>query len=118
MTRRKSLRKETFKATFEGKQTRIHFTLTPNSKEPIVELEKLTPNPQLIRFGKIQVNEHTLKAYAFSNNKKIAFIRINGEYIIIDKHTIRTLMGTILKMAKFLGIMKRRAKKKPKNKNT
>jgi len=116
--RRKSLKKETFKATFEGKETRIHFVLEPNVKEPIVTLEKFTRNPQLLRFGKIQVNDHTLKAYAFKNNKKIAFIRINDEYIMIDKHTVRTLLGTTLKMAKFLGIMKRRAKKKPKNKNT
>lgn len=109
--RRKSLRKETFKATFEGKKTRIHFTLGEKG-EPEVKLQKFNPNPNLLKFGTIKVGTKTLKAYAFKNNRKLAFIRINDQFIPLSKFKTRELLSLTMKLGRYLGLLgKKKAKK-------
>ena len=105
--KRKSLRKEALKVTVEGKETRIHFTLTET------ELEKKTyeKNPNLITFGKIGLGRKTLKMYAIKNNPKLVFIRINDQFIPLNKFKLREMVALCSKAAWFIGLYGKRAKK-------
>jgi len=105
--RRKSLRKEALKVTVEGKETRIHFTL----EETKLEQKKFNPNPNLIPFGTIGVANKHQKAYAFKNNPKLVFFRINDQFIPMNKHKLREMVALCSKGAWFIGLYGKRAKK-------
>ena len=108
--KRKSLRKETFKGTFEGKESRIHFTLGKQDQIE-VQLETFKPNPNIIKFGAIKMGNKTLKAYAFKNQPKLVFIRINTEFIPLNKFKLREMVSLLMKEAWFIGLFGKRAKK-------
>lgn len=108
MKRRKSLRKEVIKVTVEGKDSRIHFTVP----QPQAQIQKYTKNTQLISFGKITIGGKVLKAYAFKNNPKLVFLRIDESFIPLSKYQMRELLSLTMRMGRYLGILGRKKRKK------
>jgi hypothetical protein len=108
--KRRSLKKEFVHATFEGKTTRMH--LVPLTPEVSVEMENFAPNPNIIKFGEIETKGKKLKFYAFKNEHNVVFIRLNKEFIPLDKFNVRKLIGLASKEAWYVGLMGKRSKKR------
>jgi hypothetical protein len=108
--RRKSIRKEAVKLIAEGKESRINFTLTQENNL-CAKLQNFKENPELIKFGELVVGQKTLKLYAFKNQPKLAFIRINDEFIPLNNNLWREVFRFWIKGAWFLGTFGKRAKK-------
>ena len=106
--RRKRKSKEFINLIIEGKKTRIHITPITETK---TELQTFKKNPDLIKFGTIGIGGKTLKAYAFKNQPKLIFIRINNQFIPLNKHKLREMVALCTKAAWFIGLYGKRAKK-------
>jgi hypothetical protein len=109
-TRRKSLAKEAVQLTVEGKESRIHFIPTPQGT--IAKIQSFTKNPNLINFGTYQIGGKTMKMYAFRNNKKLVFLRINDSFIPINKIGMRSTLSLIMRAGRFLGLLGKKKLKK------
>jgi len=106
--RRKSLTKEFIQLIIEGKETRIHIVPITEMK---TEKQSFKENPDLIKFGTIGIGGKTLKAYAFKNQPKLVFFRINKEFIPLNKHKLREMVALCTNAAWFIGLYGKRAKK-------
>jgi len=104
--RRKSLKKQVVKITAEGEKTRVHFTLTPKGKTETTVEDYSEKREDRVCFGRVEMFRNELTGVGYRENKgEYALIFLNGESIMIDKHTYRKILSITAKMGHFLGVL-------------
>ena len=114
--RRKTSKEPALDTTIKT-ETGIHHFIHKERKDTDYEFTKLSQNSEKISFGKIGDIWGSLEFFAYKNNKKHFYIALNGKMRQFDKHEMRKLFCLSMKAGRFMGLLGRKKKKKPKTKN-